>query len=68
MDEDGGMPIDRPELSSLAGLIEQVTTRIEAMAKSSLDAHEDATANELFSIERALTGARRRLARLLGGR
>ncbi|HEY5272329.1 MAG TPA: hypothetical protein VIJ34_03735 [Acidimicrobiales bacterium] len=62
------MPIDRSELSSLTGLIEQVTDRITKMADQAALAKEDGIATELFAIERALTGAKRRLVRFLGGR
>jgi hypothetical protein len=62
------VPIDRSELSSLTALIEQVTERITKMADDASAAKEDEVATELFAIERALTGAKRRLVRFLGGR
>jgi hypothetical protein len=68
MGQDAGVPIDRSELSSLTGLIEQVTDRITKMADQAAMAKEDGIATELFAIERALTGAKRRLVRFLGGR
>jgi len=68
MGQDAGVPIDRSELSSLTGLIEQVTDRITKMADQAALAKEDGIATELFAIERALTGAKRRLVRFLGGR
>jgi hypothetical protein len=66
--QDEGVPIDRSELSSLTALIEQVTERITKMADEASAAKEDEVATELFAIERALTGAKRRLVRFLGGR
>ena len=68
MRQDEGVPIDRSELSSLTALIEQVTERITKMADDASAAKEDEVATELFAIERALTGAKRRLVRFLGGR
>ena len=62
------MPLDRSELSSLTALIEQVADRITKMAEESSRSKEDDVATELFAIERALAGARRRLVRFLGGR
>jgi hypothetical protein len=62
------VPIDRSELSSLTGLIEQVTDRITKMADEASAAKEEDDATELFAIERALSGAKRRLVRFLGGR
>jgi hypothetical protein len=68
MRQDATVPIDRSELSSLTGLIEQVTDRISKMADQASAAKEEETATELFAIERALSGAKRRLNRFLGGR
>ena len=62
------MPIDRSELSSLTALIEQAADRITKMAEEASKSREDDVATELFAIERALSGARRRLIRFLGGR
>jgi hypothetical protein len=66
--KDGEVPIDRSELSSLTGLLEQVTDRITRMADDASKSREDDVATELFAIERALSGARRRLIRFLGQR
>jgi hypothetical protein len=66
--QDATVPIDRSELSSLTALIEQVTDRITKMADQASAEKEDEVATELFAIERALTGAKRRLVRFLGGR
>jgi uncharacterized protein Yka (UPF0111/DUF47 family) len=68
MRQDAVVPIDRSELSSLTGLIEQVTDRITKMADEASAAKEENVATELFAIERALSGAKRRLVRFLGGR
>jgi len=68
MRQDERVPIDRSELSSLTGLIEQVTDRITKMAEDASTAKEETTASELFAIERALSSAKRRLVRFLGGR
>jgi hypothetical protein len=66
--QDAEVPIDRSELSSLTALIEQVTDRITKMADQASADKEEEVATELFAIERALTGAKRRLVRFLGGR
>ena len=66
--KDGTVPINRSELSSLTALIEQAAERITKMAEDASNSREDAVASELFAIERALSGARRRLIRFLGGR
>jgi hypothetical protein len=66
--QDAEVPIDRSELSSLTALIEQITDRITKMADEASAAKEESVATELFAIERALTGAKRRLVRFLGGR
>lgn len=62
------MPVDRSELSSIVGLIEQVTERVGRMAEGALAERDDGVATELFGVERELTGARRRLDRLLSAR
>jgi hypothetical protein len=60
------VPADRSELSSIATLLQQLTDRIGAMGESAQRDKEDALASELFSVERALAGAGRRIVRLLG--
>lgn len=60
------MPVERSELSSLASLLNQVTDRVTSMAEKAAADKADDLANELFAIERALSGARRRFERLLG--
>ena len=54
----------RPELSTLASTLDEVTRRVSALAEQSRDAGDEALAAELFGVERALTGALRRLSRL----
>jgi len=60
-----GMPAPRAELSSLASALEELRTRVAGLADQARSAQDDDTANELFAVERALTGAGRRLARLV---
>ncbi|HUY05821.1 MAG TPA: hypothetical protein VMU99_00985 [Acidimicrobiales bacterium] len=62
------MPANHSELSSLADMLEQVTRRITVIAEESQRSKQEATAKELFAIERALSGAHRRILRLLGSR
>jgi hypothetical protein len=52
------------ELSSIATALEELTRRVTAHADAADAEKEDDTAKELFAIERALTGASRRLSRL----
>jgi hypothetical protein len=59
----GAMPA-RPELSTLASTLDDVTRRVSALAEQARDAGDDGLAAELFGVERALTGALRRLGRL----
>jgi hypothetical protein len=60
------MPPDRSELSSIATLLEQLTARIASMGEAAVADRDDAGAAELFAIERALSGASRRITRILG--
>jgi hypothetical protein len=52
------------ELGSLASTLDEVTRRITAQAESARARQRDDVAAELFAVERALTGALRRLRRL----
>jgi hypothetical protein len=52
------------ELSSLATALDELTRRVTAHADAADAAKDEETARELFAIERALSGANRRLARL----
>jgi len=66
--KDREMPADRSELSSLADMLEQLTRRITDMAESAERNKEEGVAKELYAIERGLSGAHRRVVRLLGSR
>lgn len=65
MGEDGTVPVDLSELSSLAEMLDQLTTRIARMAHAASIEPDDSISPELFAVERALAGAQRRVARLL---
>lgn len=56
------------ELSSLATALEELTRRVTAHADAADIAKDEDTAKELFAVERALTGATRRLNRLTTSR
>lgn len=58
------MPSTAAELSSLATALDELTARVTTHADAAHAAKDDETARELFAIERALTTANRRLARL----
>ncbi|MGD0083222.1 MAG: hypothetical protein ABSD78_08490 [Acidimicrobiales bacterium] len=60
------MPTDLAELSSIASSLDQLTRRIGAIAEQASREKEESVASELFSVERALQGATRRLGRLMG--
>ncbi len=62
------MPASPAELSSLSTALGDLTERIGAIATRAAAAHDDDAAAELFAVERALTGAGRRLARLASSR
>lgn len=61
------MPTDLAELSSIASSLDQLTRRVGAMAEQANDGGEETVSGELFSVERALQGATRRLERLVAG-
>jgi hypothetical protein len=52
------------ELSSLATALEELRQRVTTIADQAAAEHDDDTASELFAVERALTGAGRRLGRV----
>lgn len=52
------------ELSSLSSSLDELTRRVSALAEEAAAADQDDLATELFGIERALTGALRRLRKL----
>lgn len=56
------MPV-RAELSSIASTLTELTRRVTALAEEARDGGEPDLAAELFSVERSLTGALRRLDR-----
>jgi hypothetical protein len=58
------MAASSAELSSLATALDELTGRVTAHADAADAAKDEETARELFAIERALTSANRRLARL----
>jgi hypothetical protein len=62
------MPTDLAELSSIAASLEQITRRISVMAEQANDEQEETVSSELFSVERALQGASRRLERVVASR
>ena len=53
------------ELSSIATALAELTERVGAMAERAASSKEDELSVELFAVERALTGAGRRLGRLI---
>jgi hypothetical protein len=60
------MSTDLAELSSITSSLDQITRRVAAMAELANAGGEDTVSAELFSVERALQGATRRLQRLVG--
>lgn len=59
------MDESRAELSSLATALEELTRRVTAIADRYAGADRDEVAVELYSVERSLTTATRRLARVV---
>jgi len=53
------------ELSSLATLLTDVSRRVAAIADDYAKRKREAEAADLYEVERALTGAQRRLGRIL---
>ena len=62
---DRAVPAPRAELSSVVTALDELIRRVGAIAEGSALSPEDDTATELFAVERALTGARRRLSRVV---
>lgn len=58
------MAASTAELSSLATGLEELTRRVTAHADAAYAAKDEEAAKEFIAIERALTGASRRLSRL----
>lgn len=55
------------ELSSVATVLEDLTARITGIAEGYAAERRDDLAAELYEVERALLGVRRRLARVVEG-
>ncbi|HEY7947824.1 MAG TPA: hypothetical protein VID75_09110 [Acidimicrobiales bacterium] len=62
------MAISRAELSSVVTALGELTRRVVTAADQAASEHEDDVAAELFSVERSLKGAARRLERLATSR
>jgi hypothetical protein len=56
----------RAEISAIHSSLDDVLRRITALAESARADDDEELAGELFWVERALTGANRRLQRLAG--
>jgi hypothetical protein len=54
------------ELSSIATSLEELTRRVTGLGEAAQQVGDDDHAAELFAVERALTGALRRLHRVVG--
>ncbi len=61
------VPTTRTELSSITSTLDELTRRVTALAERSRDAGEADLAAELFTVERDLRGALRRLGRAIDG-
>jgi hypothetical protein len=59
------MPADFSELSSIASTLEQLTRRVAEMGEAAQRAKEEQTSVELFAVERELTAASKRVARMV---
>src|SRR5256885_7391665 len=60
----GDMPLSVAELSSLATAVDELNKRVSKLAEEATGDKRDHIAAELYEIERALTGAQRRLSKL----
>ena len=60
-----GMTASSAELSSLATALDELTTRITAIADRYASSERDELAADLYAVERALTGAQRRLTKVI---
>ena len=58
------MPAPMAELSSLSTALDELCRRVGDIAERAAAEHDDDVATELFAVERALTGASRRLGRI----
>jgi hypothetical protein len=59
------MTASSAELSSLATALDELTTRITAIADSYASDDRDELAADLYAVERALIGAQRRLTKVI---
>jgi hypothetical protein len=59
------MSIDLSQLSSIAKTLEELTQRVARMGDDAHARHDDGTATELFAAERSISGATRRITRLI---
>jgi hypothetical protein len=59
------MPVDRSELSSISKTLEELARRVARMGEEAHARQDEGPATELFAVERALSGATRRLGRLI---
>ena len=59
------MASDLAELSSISSTLEQLIGRLGAMAETARQAREEDVASELFTVERGLASAQRRLSRMV---
>jgi len=59
------MSVPTAELSSLATALDELAGRVTTIAETLSGGERDDVAVELFEVERALGGARRRLGRLV---
>ncbi len=62
---DVSVPVELAELSSLSSMLNEVTKRVTSLADRAAAAKDEDTATELYGVERALSGATRRLDRLV---
>jgi hypothetical protein len=61
----GPLPSELSEISSIAASLDQMVRRVTTMAEGAVAAKRDGVASDLLAVERALTGAARRLERML---
>ena len=59
-----GMAAPLAELSAVATALDELRQRVSVLADVAATEHDDDTASDLYAVERALTGAGRRLARI----
>ena len=59
------MPVDHSELASIAESMDALACRVAKMGDAAKARKEDGAATELYAVERALSGAARRLSRLI---